>query len=163
VRILLEYVTAITSKLPWAQEISAMRRYLRESVWCWGVLLVLGVLGVLGANGLAVAADADTLILALNRDQDNMDPHMHFQRVGILMNINMYDSLLHKNTKLEYEPSLATAWKTLDDTTWEFTLRQGVKFHNGDPFSAEDVKFSFERVLDPATKSPQYGNVRAIK
>ncbi len=141
-----------------------MKRCLRDSIYRWGVLLVLLVLGMLGTpTGAAVAADADTLVLALNRDQDNMDPHMHFQRVGIIMNINMYDSLLHKNTKLEYEPSLATAWKTLDDTTWEFTLRQGVKFHNGDPFSAEDVKFSFERVLDPATKSPQYGNIRAIK
>ena len=141
-----------------------MKRCLRDSIYRWGVLLVLLVLGMLGTpTGAAVAADADTLVLALNRDQDNMDPHMHFQRVGIIMNINMYDSLLHKNTKLEYEPSLATAWKTLDDTTWEFTLRQGVKFHNGDPFSAEDVKFSFDRVIDPATKSPQYGNIRAIK
>ena len=101
-----------------------MRRCLRDSGYHWGVLLGLLVLGMLGVpHGVAVAADADTIVMALNRDQDNMDPHMHFQRVGILMNINMYDSLLHKNTKLEYEPSLATAWKTLDDTTWEFTLR----------------------------------------
>ena len=141
-----------------------MKRCFRDGKYRWGVLLGLFALGMLGTlTGAAIAADPDTLVLALNRDQDNMDPHMHFQRVGIIMNINMYDSLLHKNTKLEYEPSLATAWKTLDDTTWEFTLRQGVKFHNGDPFSAEDVKFSFERVLDPATKSPQYGNIRAIK
>src|SRR5207245_4772713 len=109
------------------------------------------------------AQTKDTLTVGLVWINDTLDPHMHYQRVGILMNINMYDSLLHKNTKLEYEPSLATAWKTLDDTTWEFTLRQGVKFHNGDPFSAEDVKFSFDRVIDPATKSPQYGNIRAIK
>jgi peptide/nickel transport system substrate-binding protein len=114
-------------------------------------------------TGAALAADADTIVMALGLDQDTMDPHMHFQRVGILMNINMYDSLLHKNTKLEYEPSLATMWKALNDTTWEFKLRRGVKFHNGDPFSAEDVKFSFDRVLDPNTKSPQYGNIRGIK
>src|SRR5215831_6749164 len=123
-----------------------MRRRLRDGVYCWGVLLVLLILGMLGAlNGMAVAADADTIVMALGLDQDTMDPHMHFQRVGIIMNINMYDSLLHKNTKLEYEPSLATEWKALDDITWEFKLRQDVKFHNGDPFSAEDVKFSFER------------------
>ena len=71
---------------------------------------------------------------------------MHFERVGILVNINMFDSLLHRNTKLEYEPSLATSWKAINDTTWEFKLRKGVKFHNGDPLTAEDVKFSFERV-----------------
>ncbi|MGH8058450.1 MAG: ABC transporter substrate-binding protein, partial [Candidatus Entotheonellia bacterium] len=51
----------------------------------------------------------------------------------------------------------------LDATTWEFKLRQGVKFHNGDAFGAEDVKFSIERVLNPETKSPQYGNIRGIK
>ena len=141
-----------------------MKRRFRSSVYRWGVLLVLVMLGMLGTlNGVAVAADADTIVMALELDQDTMDPHMHFQRVGILMNINMYDSLLHKTTKLEYEPSLATEWQALDDTTWEFKLRQGVKFHNGDPFSAEDVKFSFDRVLDPNTKSPQYGNIRAIK
>jgi peptide/nickel transport system substrate-binding protein len=141
-----------------------MKRCLRDSIYRWGVLLVLLVFGVLGTpTGAALAADADTIVMALGLDQDTMDPHMHFQRVGILMNINMYDSLLHKNTKLEYEPSLATMWKALNDTTWEFKLRQGVKFHNGDPFSAEDVKFSFDRVLDPNTKSPQYGNIRGIK
>jgi peptide/nickel transport system substrate-binding protein len=108
----------------------------------------------------------DTLTVGLVWNNDTLDPHMHFQRVGILININMFDSLLHKNTRLEYEPSLATSWKTLSDTTWEFKLRKGVKFHNGDPMTAEDVKFSFERVLEPGKekkKSPQYGNIRAIK
>jgi peptide/nickel transport system substrate-binding protein len=128
------------------------------------MLLGLLVLGLLVLPGDPVrAAEEDKIVFALERDQDNMDPHMHFQRVGILMNIQMYDSLLHKTPKLEYEPSLATAWQALDDTTWEFKLRQGVKFHNGDPFSAADVKFTFDRALDPATKSPQYGNIRAIK
>jgi peptide/nickel transport system substrate-binding protein len=141
-----------------------MKWRLRYDVYRWEVLLILVMLGMLGMlTRTAVAADADTLVLALERDQDNMDPHMHFQRVGIIMNINMYDSLLHKNTKLEYEPSLATEWQALNETTWEFKLRQGVKFHNGDAFSAEDVQFSFARVLDPNTKSPQYGNIRGIK
>ena len=112
------------------------------------------------------AQTKDTLTVGLVWINDTLDPHMHFQRVGILININMFDSLLHKNTKLEYEPSLATSWKALNDTTWEFKLRKGVKFHNGDPFTAEDVKFSFDRVLEPGKeqkRSPQYGNVRAIK
>jgi peptide/nickel transport system substrate-binding protein len=94
---------------------------------------------------------------------ETLDPHMHFQRTGILVNINMFDSLLHKNAKLEYEPSLATSWKSVSDTVWEFKLRKGVKFHNGDTMTAEDVKYSLERVLDQKKKSPQYGNIRAIK
>lgn len=127
------------------------------------------VLMLVLAAVIAVAAPAghaqtkDTLTVALVPLIDTLDPHMHFQRTGILVNINMYDSLLHKNTKLEYEPSLATSWKSLSDTTWEFKLRKGVKFHNGDPLTADDVKFSFDRVLNKDNKSPQYGNVRAIK
>src|SRR5262245_34007700 len=114
----------------------------------------------------AHAQPKDTLTVALVSHAPTLDPHMHFERVGILVNINMFDSLLHRNTKLQYEPSLATSWKPLNDTTWEFKLRKGVKFHNGDPLTAEDVKFSFERVTEPGKekkKSPQYGNIRAIK
>ncbi len=118
--------------------------------------------------GLALAHPAtaqvkDTLVVALVAHAETLDPHMHFQRTGILVNINMFDSLLHKNKKLEYEPSLATSWKAVNDVTWEFKLRKGVKFHNGDPMTAEDVKYSFDRVLDPKKKSPQYGNIRAVK
>ena len=118
---------------------------------------------------LAPAAGAqpkDTLTVALASHAPTLDPHMHFERVGILVNINMFDSLLHRSTKLEYEPSLATSWKPLNDTTWEFKIRKGVKFHNGDPLTVEDVKFSFDRVIEPGKdkkKSPQYGNIRAIR
>src|SRR5215510_7466263 len=115
---------------------------------------------------LAHAQAKDTLVVALVSHAPTLDPHMHFERVGILVNINMFDSLLHRNTKMEYEPSLATSWKALSDTQWEFKLRKGVKFHNGDTMTAEDVKYSFDRVLEPGKekkKSPQYGNIRAVK
>ncbi len=121
-------------------------------------------LAILVALALPVLAQPkDTLVVGLASIIDTLDPHMHFQRVGILVNINMFDSLLHKTTRLEYEPSLAVSWKSVTDTVWEFKLRQGVKFHTGDTMTAEDVKYSFDRVIDPKKKSPQYGNVRAIK
>ncbi len=127
----------------------------------WRLFLVLFLATLL--IPLGAAAQKDTLVVALVSHAPTIDPHFHFERVGILVNINMFDSLLHKNKRLEYEPSLATSWKALNDTTWEFKLRKGVKFHNGEVMTAEDVKFSFDRVLEPTKKSPQYGNIRAIK
>src|SRR6266436_4429782 len=114
----------------------------------------------------AFAQAKDTLTVALVSHAPTLDPHMHFERVGILVNINMFDSLLHRNAKLEFEPSLATSWKAISDSTWEFKLRKGVKFHDGSTMTAEDVKYSFDRVIEPGQekkKSPQYGNIRAIK
>ena len=129
----------------------------------WVTVATVLILLMVVSSPLAQAQPKDTLVVALVAHAETLDPHMHFQRNGILVNINMFDSLLHKNPKLEYEPSLAISWTALNDTTWEFKLRKGVRFHNGDPLTAEDVKYSFDRVLDPQKKSPQYGNVRFIK
>src|SRR2546422_204596 len=152
--------SVITTSRPFLTSSRSAERFWRASLPLLALALLLA---------LAPGADAqpkDTLTVALISHAPTLDPHMHFERVGILVNINMFDSLLHKNARLEYEPSLATSWKALNDTTWEFKLRKGVKFHNGDTMTAEDVKFSFERVTEPGKekkKSPQYGNIRAIK
>src|SRR5262249_31444138 len=67
---------------------------------------------------------------------------------------HIYDRLLDRDAKtLKPKPMLATSWKIVNDTTWEFTLRQGVKFHNGEPFNAQSVKATVEYALDPASKS----------
>src|SRR5262249_3095769 len=132
--------------------------------WIFGLLAMM--FAALTAPIDAGAQGKDTLTVALPSHAPTLDPHMHFERVGVLVNINMFDSLLHRSAKLEFEPSLATSWKALSDTTWEFKLRKGVKFHDGSTMTAEDVKYSFERVLEPGKekkKSPQYGNIRAIK
>jgi len=67
---------------------------------------------------------------------------------------HIYDRLLDRDPKtLKPKPMLATGWKLVNDTTWEFTLRKGVKFHNGEPFDAQSIKATFEYMLDPANKS----------
>jgi peptide/nickel transport system substrate-binding protein len=67
---------------------------------------------------------------------------------------HIYDRLLDRDAKtLKPKPMLATGWRIVDDTTWEFTLRQGVKFHNGEPFTAHSVKATMEYLQDPANKS----------
>jgi peptide/nickel transport system substrate-binding protein len=129
-------------------------------------LVVLAVAALVALPVPAAAQAKDTLTVALPSHAPTLDPHMHFERVGILVNINMFDSLLHRSARLEFEPSLALSWKALNENTWEFKLRKGVRFHNGASMTAEDVKYSFDRVIEPGKekkKSPQYGNIRAIK
>jgi len=67
---------------------------------------------------------------------------------------NMYDRLVDRDAKT-YKPApmLATSWKIVNDTTWEFTLRQNVKFHNGEPFNAASVRATMDYIKDPANKS----------
>ena len=130
---------------------------------CAPLAVVLALLACAVAPTPAVAQAKDTLTVALVSHAPTLDPHMHFERVGILVNINMFDSLLHRSTKLQFEPSLATSWKAISDTVWEFKIRKNVRFHNGDVMTPADVKYSFDRVIDQTKKSPQYGNIRAIK
>ena len=72
----------------------------------------------LGAVPLdAVAQAKDTLTVALPSHAPTLDPHIHFKRISILININIFDSLLHRTTKLEFKPSLTLSWKALNNTT----------------------------------------------
>src|SRR5437867_9925366 len=67
---------------------------------------------------------------------------------------HIYDRLLDRDAKtFKPKPMLATEWKIVNDTTWEFKLRRGVKFHNGEPFTAQSVKATLDYALDPASKS----------
>jgi peptide/nickel transport system substrate-binding protein len=106
----------------------------------------------------------DTLVYALQSDVDSWDPPNSVLREAIILGYHVFDHLAVRDLKTrKVGPNLATSWKTIDDTTWEVKLRQGVKFHDGTPFTAKDVKASFERVLDPAKKMTARGNHAKIK
>ena len=67
---------------------------------------------------------------------------------------HIYDRLLDRDAKtFKPKPMLAESWRIVNDTTWEFKLRKGVKFHNGEPFTAQSVQATIDYALDPATKS----------
>ena len=68
--------------------------------------------------------------------------------------INLFDTLLTRDRQGNIQPQLATSWESIDDNTWQFKIREGVKFHNGEPLTAETVKYSIERVMDPEQQSP---------
>src|SRR5690349_12666684 len=80
---------------------------------------------------------------------------------------NVYDSLFARDPKTEaIIPWLATGYKVVDDRTWEFTLRRDVRFHNGERFTADSVKFTFEYMLDPKNKThylPRFKEVQRVE
>lgn len=103
-----------------------------------------------------VAAPEGQIVIAQGGDPSTMDPHMHAENFTFAVVHNVFDHLVRrfvKNGQLTHEPGLATSWTTVNPTTWEFKLRPGVKFHNGEEFNAEAVKFSIERVLNPDQKA----------
>jgi peptide/nickel transport system substrate-binding protein len=106
----------------------------------------------------------DTIVYALQSDVQNWDPPNSVLRESIILGYNVFDHLAARDLKTgKVGPSLAVSWKSLDDTTWEVKLRGGVKFHDGTPFSARDVKATFERVLNPENKLTARGNHAKIK
>ncbi|MGV8935590.1 MAG: ABC transporter substrate-binding protein [Allorhizobium sp.] len=78
-------------------------------------------------------------------DAYTLDPHAVSNTLIFAVLANVYEPLVRRGADLALEPALATEWKQLDDTSWEFTLRQGVKFQDGSDFNADDVVFSLTR------------------
>jgi peptide/nickel transport system substrate-binding protein len=71
-----------------------------------------------------------------------MDPHARSDGFVTSFDMNMYEALLRRDRDLKLEPALATEWSNVDPSTWRFKLRHGVAFHDGTPFTADDVIFS---------------------
>lgn len=105
-----------------------------------------------------------TLTIARKADANNLDP----QFITNIPSANyifgkVYEGLLRTDKNMEYQPSLAVEWKQVDDITWEFKLREGVAFHDGTPFTADAVKKTMQRALDPKVNSPRASNFSMVK
>ena len=94
---------------------------------------------------ISMAADAKTFRYSTTGDILGLDPHSNNEGPTNTMKGNIYGRLLHRLPDLSLEPDLATEWERVDETTWRFTLREGVTFHNGNAFNADDVVYSFKR------------------
>ena len=141
-----------------------MAHYLKK----WQILGFLGVLlltmtlmtnPVLGetpkkGGWLTVATDATAV---------GLDPHLSIVFSTYTFTEHVYESLLQYNYKMELLPGLATSWDHPDPLTYIFHLRKGVKWHNGQEFTSEDVKFTFDRILDPKVGSPVAKIFKTVK
>jgi peptide/nickel transport system substrate-binding protein len=110
-----------------------------------------------------IPAGAQTLTIGVRGGPDSIDPHFTATGTHAEALKHIFDTLTWSGDGLEVEPRLAESWKPLNATTWEFKLRKGVKFHDGSDFTAEDVKFSIERIPVVTGPNPLTIYVRRVK
>ncbi|HZK25304.1 MAG TPA: ABC transporter substrate-binding protein [Oscillospiraceae bacterium] len=102
------------------------------------------------------------LVIAYDRDAEILDTiKTSWLSDGL---IYVYDRLVSRDYDFNYQPGLAASWDTSEDgLVWTFKLKEGVKFHNGTPLKASDVKFTIESIIDPEVASPSASDLAAIK
>lgn len=123
------------------------------------ILLALGF----GAHD-AVAGSRDTLVYAMASDVVGLSPTLTNDRVSSSVINQIYETLFRRNPDTnQIEPLLAVSYETPDPNTWIIRLRQGVKFHDGTPFNAEAVKFTFDRLRDPAVGAPRASLLQPVE
>ncbi len=118
-------------------------------------ILILGFCPLSAEGVLRICDDAKDLM--------TLDPHRQFSEKNHTIVQQIFDGLVRFNPEGEIEPALATRWHRVSDTVMRFELRRNVRFHNGEPFDAESVRFSINRYLNPKTGFPALGYIQTIK
>lgn len=106
----------------------------------------------------ALGAQAQTVRIANQGDSLSMDPHSLNESLQLSVTGNVYEALVGRNKDLSLAPALATSWKQPSPTVWRFELRKGVQFHDGTPFTADDVLFTFARTQVDGSDMKSYTN-----
>jgi len=125
--------------------------------------LVITVIILLAA--LPASAQPAQITISQPAEATTMDPGRSTQVLTVNYFYNLYDTLTRWDNSLRLQPALAISWKNVNETTWEFTIRQGVKFHDGAPLTAEDVKATLERNLVPGKTvvQPGFATIEAVQ
>jgi len=117
-----------------------------------GLLTACG--GGSSAGGSSGGSFNGNLRVSMPSDVKSLDPQKQGDIPSMSVASNLFDTLTTRDANNKLVGGLATAWTAVNPTTWRFTIRQGVKFHNGEPCDAAAVAFSINRLINPATKSP---------
>ncbi|BBK45173.1 binding-protein-dependent transporter [Allostella vacuolata] len=126
-----------------------------------GLRAALATFGMIAALAGSVGAEAKTLRWAHSNDATTMDPYGAYIPVNASLLNNIYEPLVRYDRQYRFEASLATEWTMLAPDRWRFALRRGVTFHDGNPFTADDVVASLKRASDP--NSPYRPATQMIK
>lgn len=114
------------------------------------IAVVLGLAGCSTGQRVDLGDEAaGNLIAAIGGEPDQLDPHNTSAYFSFQVLENVYDTLVEPDANLEMRPALAESWDvSTDQLTWTFHLRKGVRFHDGSPFTAADVVYSYRRIID---------------
>lgn len=131
-----------------------------KRVWVWLVVAVM--LAPLVMTPARAAPAGRTLLVAVGGTTPSLNPYTVGSTPANAIFLQMFEGLTRVNDKGKLEPALATSWRAVNATTWEFELRSGVQFHSGHPFGADDVKYSIEQVLRPETRAVQRTRIALV-
>lgn len=134
--------------------------------WRWRLGIVLLLITAVAAVGAPAGAQSarDRFVFALSGGPDTLDPQTTAATLAFQVNKSLYDTLVEPDDEGKLIPGLAESWTVSSDgLTWTFKLRSGVKFHHGKTLDAGDVKATFERILDTATRSPKRSDFASIR
>lgn len=121
------------------------------------LIIFMAVAVIISQNAYA----AELIIGA--RAEPAIDPHFLYAATNVGYSRHVFGRLVDRDDNSRLIPDLAVSWKTVDDNSWEFKLRKGVKFHDGSDFTAQDVAFSIERIPNvPNNPGTYVGNIRGI-
>jgi peptide/nickel transport system substrate-binding protein len=130
---------------------------MRSNTWLRRALLATCVILAMAAPA-AAQKSADTLRITWRDAIPDVDPYYNSLRTGMVLAFQAFDCLVYRDpVTMEIKPALATSWKQVDATTIDFTLREGVTFQNGDPFTADDVVYTINTIIhDKQVSIPAY-------
>jgi len=118
-------------------------------------MVFAAVVAVLLTSTTPILAKSATIALA--SEPTSIDPHFHNLSPNNALARHIFDRLVHPDSNQKLTPGLAVSWKPVDSTTWEFKLRKGVKWHDGSPFTADDVVFTFGRAVSVPNSPSGFG------
>ena len=114
------------------------------------------------ATGAPATTGRAAAVLAIGSDPTSLDPQAVEEGNERAVNDNVYETLINRDAEEKIVPWLAESWTQPDATTWRFKLRQGVTFHNGEPWNADAAVFSVKRIISPELKSQFAANLGTI-